>query len=367
MKLQRTLGVAILLASIASIAIAAATPQEAARLGKDLTPWGARAIEEEDEIARLRKFGSPAIGRIAEAAVFGIIRFGESGQRGGGQCVVERHAQRAAAFFHFGLRELDDRGGIAADAIGLFGPNLLNLLRDLQKAGHSLPVAVAGRKVRAADKRLGLGREEHRERPAAAAAAAGELVIDVEGRHVDRVDVGPLLAIDLDADEVLVQELCDFRVFEALPLHHMAPVATGIADREEDHLAFAFGLFERFRPPRKPIDRVVGVLQEVGTRLFRQAVRRLCRLSRRQRRRAGTAQKQSGLTVSKAASFSLSLPVLWLLNNRNRSHPTPGALWGRCRGSHVIRLMRFEALKFGNLLGADLLESRYGQWVVSLC
>lgn len=48
MKLQRTLGVSVLLASIASIAIAAATPQEIARLGKDLTPWGAEVAGNKD-------------------------------------------------------------------------------------------------------------------------------------------------------------------------------------------------------------------------------------------------------------------------------------------------------------------------------
>src|SRR3954463_10235413 len=48
MKLQRTLSVSVLLASIASAAMAAATPQEAARLGKDLTPWGAEVEGNKD-------------------------------------------------------------------------------------------------------------------------------------------------------------------------------------------------------------------------------------------------------------------------------------------------------------------------------
>ncbi|MFL6681556.1 MAG: DUF1329 domain-containing protein [Burkholderiaceae bacterium] len=48
MKLQRTLSLSVLLASIASAAMAAATPQEAARLGKDLTPWGAEVEGNKD-------------------------------------------------------------------------------------------------------------------------------------------------------------------------------------------------------------------------------------------------------------------------------------------------------------------------------
>src|SRR5438309_1901028 len=41
MKLQRTWIVAALSAALGSTAFAAATPEELARLGKDLTPWGA--------------------------------------------------------------------------------------------------------------------------------------------------------------------------------------------------------------------------------------------------------------------------------------------------------------------------------------
>ena len=59
------------------------------------------------------------------------------------------------------------------------------------------PVAAWG-EIRPAEERAAVGRQEHRHRPAAAAEG-------LEGRHVDLVDVGPLLAIDLDADEVRVE------------------------------------------------------------------------------------------------------------------------------------------------------------------
>src|SRR3954469_20037408 len=48
MKLQRTLSLSALLGLVASAAIAAATPQEIARLGKDLTPWGAEVAGNKD-------------------------------------------------------------------------------------------------------------------------------------------------------------------------------------------------------------------------------------------------------------------------------------------------------------------------------
>jgi hypothetical protein len=56
----------------------------------------------------------------------------------------------------------------------------------------------------------------------------------LHGLHVDRIDVRPLLPIDLDVDEVLVHVCRGLGVLEGLALHHMAPVAGGIADREQD-------------------------------------------------------------------------------------------------------------------------------------
>ena len=49
-----------------------------------------------------------------------------------------------------------------------------------------------------------------------------------------RVEGGVELAIDLDGDEVRVEQRRDVGVGEALPLHHMAPVAGEVADGDED-------------------------------------------------------------------------------------------------------------------------------------
>ena len=62
------------------------------------------------------------------------------------------------------------------------------------------------------------------------------------------------------------------RVLEALVRHHVAPVAGGVADREQDRLVGALGLGERLRPPRPPVDGVVLVLQQVGAGLAGEAV-----------------------------------------------------------------------------------------------
>ena len=69
-----------------------------------------------------------------------------------------------------------------------------------------------------------VGREEDRERPAAAPAH------ELHDELVDLIEVGALLAIDLDADEELVHELRDRVVLEALALHDVAPVARRVAD-----------------------------------------------------------------------------------------------------------------------------------------
>ena len=66
---------------------------------------------------------------------------------------------------------------------------------------------------------------------------------------------------------------CSFRkaavrlVLERLALHHVAPVAGGVADAEEDGLVLGAGLLQGLRPPGVPVHRVVGVLQQVRARL----------------------------------------------------------------------------------------------------
>ena len=116
--------------------------------------------------------------------------------------------------------------------------------------GH--PVARLGREVRAAVERDPLGREEHGQRPAAVAGHR------LHGLHVDRVDVGTLLAIDLHADEVLVHQRGDRRVLEGLALHHVAPVAGRVADRDSIGLSRSRARAQRLVAPRVPVHRIVA-------------------------------------------------------------------------------------------------------------
>ncbi len=84
------------------------------------------------------------------------------------------------------------------------------------------------------------------------------------GRHVNAVQVGSLLAVNLDVNEMVVHERGGFGVLEQLVRHHVTPVTGCVADAQEDGFFFAARFFQRFRSPRVPVNRVFGVLQKVG-------------------------------------------------------------------------------------------------------
>ena len=126
--------------------------------------------------------------------------------------------------------------------------------------------ALVGWEVGAAIERHALGVEEDGHRPAAVAAHR------LHRLHVDGVDVGPLLAIDLDADEVLVHVGGGLRVLEGLALHHVAPVAGGVADGEQDRPVLLTRPGQGLRAPGVPVDRVLAVLEEVRAGLLGEPV-----------------------------------------------------------------------------------------------
>ena len=94
----------------------------------------------------------------------------------------------------------------------------------------------------------------------------------MQRRHIDLVDIRPLLAIDFDVDEEFVHHTRGGVVLEALMRHDVAPMTGRIADREQDRPFALLRLGERLGSPGPPIDRVVLVLQEIGARLLREAI-----------------------------------------------------------------------------------------------
>jgi hypothetical protein len=105
------------------------------------------------------------------------------------------------------------------------------------------------------EKRLLVGGQEDRHGPAPLPVVQREC-----GCHVNLVEVGPLLPVNLDADEVFVHQCRNRLILERLAFHDMAPVACGIADTEEDGAVFFLGMAERLLPPCIPVDRIMGVL-----------------------------------------------------------------------------------------------------------
>ena len=144
---------------------------------------------------------------------------------------------------------------------------------------------VARREVGAREEGLEVGGEEDGVGPA---ARPGD---ELGRRHVDLVEVRTLLAVDLDAHEALVHLRGDLGIAEALALHDVAPVAGGVADREEDRLVLAPRPFQGLLAPGIPVHRVRGVEKEVRARFAGEAV-----LSAR---RVGGACSRGARSVSK--------------------------------------------------------------------
>ena len=179
----------------------------------------------EIELRRVRE-----LRRAAESAVDGIEALLElrkcargrlDGQRVGGVRRLERIERTREAFALLG-----NRGALLV--VGSGEPR-----QEIEEARHA--VARQLREIGAGEIRRAVRREEHRERPAARAARHQRV-----RRLVDLVEVGPLLAVDLDVHEVLVHDRRDGRVLERFVRHDVAPVARRVADRQQDRLVLRF-------------------------------------------------------------------------------------------------------------------------------
>ncbi len=209
----------------------------------------------------------PAVRRVrelrrpGEPAPLGVETRGERLQRGvehaGGQ--LSREIGRGLA-----LDAVRERGALLVHARAVLGPQLLQEAQEGREARP--PVLVLRREVGAAVEGLQVGGQEHAHRPAALTRER------LDGAHVDLVEIRALLAIHLDAHEVLVEVGGDRLVLEALVLHHVAPVAGRVPDRQEDRLVLGARSLERLGTPGVPVHGVRLVLQEVGAGLLRQAV-----------------------------------------------------------------------------------------------
>ena len=201
--------------------------------------------------------------RPAEAAPPGVERAAEPLERG----VRDLLAERAVGGSELpGVRDrLRHACALDLDLVAPGLPGVGDPLQDLAERRHAVPGLVG--EVRAGVERLPVRREEDRHRPAARTGHR------LDGVHVDPVDVGALLPVHLHGDEPRVEQGRGLGVFERLALHHVAPVAGRVADRQEHGAVLGSGLREGLVAPRVPVDRVVGVLQQVGALLPDQPVR----------------------------------------------------------------------------------------------
>ena len=215
--------------------------------------------------------GSRKLWRASEAAVASIERTAEllcpheegvgTGHRRGGSGVVAPARQR--------LQPLGDHVGRGQDTRPIVLPEARELVEQVDESRPS-PLRPRG-KIGTAVERTEVGGEPDAHGPATLPRRR------LHEGHVDAVDVGPFLAIHLDGDEVVVEHGRDVGRLERFALHHMAPVARRVADGQKDGTVELARAFKRRVAPRKPVDRVVRVLQQVGARLEGEAVRHVDR------------------------------------------------------------------------------------------
>ena len=222
--------------------------------GQRLVPggaFGARSVAQEE----LQHHRRGELRRATESPARGVVGLAQGGDRGLEVRGRRRHPLGGHGPLPLGEGLGDPLGG-PRDLVASVAPRLGDRGEQLRERRHSVPWL--GREVgpRVEGPAVRVGEDAHRP-----AAVPGER----DGRvHVDGVDVGALFAVDLDADEVVVEELRDRLVLEGLVRHDMAPVAGRVADGDEDGHAAAPCLVERLLPPLPPVDRIVGVLLQIG-------------------------------------------------------------------------------------------------------
>ena len=137
--------------------------------------------------------GLGELGRAAEAAELLVVALhdlrGGGATGGGGVGALRPWLQRAGRL----LQVRGDLAGLPFDGVAPLPVGGADGVQHLPPGGHPLPRH--GWEVRPAEERPAIGKTEHVQRPAALAAH------ELHGVHVDLIDVGALLAVDLDADK----------------------------------------------------------------------------------------------------------------------------------------------------------------------
>ncbi len=186
-------------------------------------------LHTEIEVGRGRE-----LGRAAEAAPLAVEAAAEGGEGALGDLGIGGRGRGVGALLQKAAHGVRHLLRLHVDLLAAPLPGLGQRFENAPEAVTA--VLVLGREVGAGVEGLEVGGEEDRVGPS---PLAGE---DLGGGHVDLVEVGALLAVHLDVDEVAVHDLGDLGGGEGLALHDVAPVAGRVADGEEDGLVLGAGL-----------------------------------------------------------------------------------------------------------------------------
>ncbi len=219
---------------------------------KPLAPFKKGAPQQKKRLAGARELGRPA-----EPAVLPVVL---GGQFHGGHIQDLFHVPDLPAGAGPFSQDPEPPSQLLRPALhfafSLF-PGRGDLPEHVDKTGPA--VRPARRKIGSAIKRLSIRRQPDRKGPSSLSRQS------LHGRHVNPVDVGPLLPVHLHRDELPVENLRGLLILERLPLHHVTPVAGRITNAQEHGSVSIPGLFPHLRPPRHPCHRIVRVLEQVGT------------------------------------------------------------------------------------------------------
>ena len=167
-------------------------------------------VEQEPDRHGLRE-----LGRTPEPTEGAVPALQDRRCSGAQEVLVEGTSVAAPDLLHPLLDVLGDRCGALGDLLALLLPGARDSGKHVGEAGHAS--AAAAGPVGPGVEGPALVVEEDAHRPATPARQG------LRGRHVDAVDIGPLLAVHLDVREVLVEVGRDLVVLERLVRHDVAP------------------------------------------------------------------------------------------------------------------------------------------------
>ena len=205
------------------------------------------------EVGRMREFGCLAKSPPGRIVVFRQLLTGHI-EWGGTELIqiaaltrieaVERVPQALILFLDV-IRMLLIEGG--------------DMFQHFHKGRHPMP-SFRG-KVGAGEKRRQISRgQKHCQRP-----ATPSLVQQLVRALVNLVQIWPFLTIHLDIDKQPIHDIGRAGVLEGFVGHDVAPVTGGITNRQQNRQITLAGDGQRFVIPGIPVDRIMGMLQQIGT------------------------------------------------------------------------------------------------------